>query len=1451
MTQQIIRSALKDAVHNLPDDTVIKPQALPNMLKKAGVTQDELTWSRVEMPTQGSDPKGRLTKDDLVSMEEGRRDLFNVEDAGRRYETIAPAFLGRANPNYREKAYTLDVGISDPNPDLGQGHYGNVSNYQAHTRVSRAPIGGMDAHVVLEIQSDLYQEARQHGVRFASIGERTAMDDPLVRGAKIDKAHADIDEIETLSVGFEDALTEEDELALAAIEQRASDMGWDGTQQLTQWFEGAAERAESAKLIAAPIGGPFEDRWMRKVLENEVAEAIDSGREAIAVPIKGNVDMYKRSSGVQADFYERQVVQTMQKLARQMDAEFEMVTEGLDRDVLANVFTTGDMSRLDMANIPESLRFEIQDAAANATVLVKGDPLLELLGMSKNLRNYALADKQAARVGEFSDLVFGGHVDEDDMVAMAANLGWTMDKGSIDDWIVAVLQADQQFRRDQVPTVAMRTMADYNRIDVALPAPTEYAVIRPKRPDIANDVAEYENSIKQFNAGLISRDELAAAADVVRTKHGLEVPGLTDTPSPTDFVKAVANTRPEWKRPQFNLYSSPSAIVVAAGLALQQYSEREVAQYLTEEGYDPQEIMALVKKREEAIAAGYSEEEVTAFIDSQELTARKEEDTHGEPVPRRTLEADLQAWTMHKRHNKTQNIEKVIQERYGMDGQTFERIAKSAPHTLTFSSGYDHAAGIAYDTLVEGDLSQLSVQDVVGLFEVVRPTMTSLMTTTLPAMFGQEQAVARQSAASQAQQNAISMLAQQKFGLNLQYDGDDWIVEGPNGPQVVTPDFWDGMKNNAGMDIGATAGAIAGSIAGYKSFPQALPLIGKLSKPLGAMLYGMGGGVTGAVLGTEYDYMQAAMKLHMDMEAEVAAAKAMSAAELAMVGEIIGYPVARVLGLGWKGVLRAKNMVMDGNTQGAYQALKDVTFLDDNQIAEIVGQFEALQGPLTGTMEQKSIQAVTMTQPGLQNLMSAAASYDPQAGRAVQRTLTERAGQLIEVTGDLTNEQVARQFVGDLQNYRNDVKTFYGKVKNEAIEAPAAANFSFDYDELMIEPVLDTLYGRITDPAVRERFILQADRVRGMSESRTLGDLIELRQITNDFLFNRRVTKMDDQQALRGVIAGIDAEIERGASEIFPDPDRWIDQWAEARSGYAQMKSVEKSAMYRLIFDKGGNVRPVQPESVVRSLAQHITSLDGSFDEVMTRLPLPARKQYEGAVVDYFTEKFTVGIDGGLRAVRFPELAAELDRITFTTPGARAGKLMIQEMAEVFKNDVYLAAVSTPMPLPQFQSYLTVDPVVRAQFEVASGIFNTIKTWAPTQKSRNVALTKQVALLFEKPLNVRNMNELAKEFATDNKMMKAMRALQEEAVRMASRDGARETPHIKVFGEGRVRTLKGEGSSETIPGHRIADLEQVKQIADAEGLTMESKLLDAALAKYGYKAVMQGTDRVRLLGDLK
>jgi len=154
----VIKSALEEALKKLPAS--LKPQSLKNTLKKKGVKDEEIKFSRVEE---------RGIKD--------RADTFLTVDGGKEYEAIT--LYREDDMDYAEKVLTFsDKGARPDVSRFTSEHYPGIPDYLLHTRVTTDTVNGVDSHVVLEIQSDLHQMGRQQGYT------QPIMDDELKELAK-------------------------------------------------------------------------------------------------------------------------------------------------------------------------------------------------------------------------------------------------------------------------------------------------------------------------------------------------------------------------------------------------------------------------------------------------------------------------------------------------------------------------------------------------------------------------------------------------------------------------------------------------------------------------------------------------------------------------------------------------------------------------------------------------------------------------------------------------------------------------------------------------------------------------------------------------------------------------------------------------------------------------------------------------------------------------------------------------------------------------------------------------------------------------------------------------------------------------------------------------------------------------------------------------------------------
>lgn len=887
---------------------------------------------------------------------------------------------------------------------------------------------------------------------------------------------------------------------------------------------------------------------------------------------------------------------------------------------------------------------------------------------------------------------------------------------------------------------------------------------------------------------------------------------------------AVMRTRPDvTSKPQFNLYATPTSVAFASYMGLREgYTDEEIRTQISEsmDEEEAQETFDIMGRIQEAINAGYTIEEVQEAFDSQPTEIAKEETNY---TPETTVGV--------------------------MPRQINPYVQMFAPSAVALTT----AVADAYNTLTSEKTEFREPSELVAALQVLNPTMIS-NSYAMAAYFGLGEFPQRYDIAANNSRAQIIQIADRDFDIQLEWRPEDssFYVRTDEGLVLAEPGIMESIRSVKGEIAGGVAGAIYGGKLGASAAPPTAPLVGPLSKLLGAAGGALVGGGVGAVLGTELDYLLAALDTQQDMEYQVAAQKALDAAEMAAIGEVLGYAAFTTLKAGWKGIVRAKNMIVDGNTQGAYKALREVTGLSDEQIDDIVEAFEELV-PNTGSKEQRAIVAVAETNPALQGAVRAAANYNPAVSASLAQQVNSRAQQVLSMTANATDPNAAKLFAQDLNNYVSDVQAYYNGVKIAAAQAPRGLSFSWDYTDLALAPALDRLTGQlglkgvstvVTDPTA-SKFVTQLSRINHLAESNTFSDLIELRQVVNEFLFNKRIGKADTKDMLREALANIDAKIQEGAAQVFNNSEEWLESWRNARSQYSQMKQVQETAMYRMMFDAKGQLKPVQADNVIKGLYKYITALDGSFERVMSRLPAKGRAMYESSIVDYLTNKHTTGAD--VKAIDFIALQDELSQVGFASTEARQMKQAINQFADVFRNDMGLARLSGSIEMPKFQSYLTTDPVVRAKFEIASGVFNYLKTWAPGTSQQNAALIKNIASLLSKPLDARAAEEVLSEVGNNAALRASIAKLQQQAAEAVANGKDTTAAKVRVYGNGSTRTFKGPGQETTIPLHRIASLEQVKIVADSQGITTDSPMLGAFLKSYGFEAMMQGTDRVRLL----
>lgn len=942
----------------------------------------------------------------------------------------------------------------------------------------------------------------------------------------------------------------------------------------------------------------------------------------------------------------------------------------------------------------------------------------------------------------------------------------------------------------------------------------------------SNDLAEVKYIVSDMTRASpqsASYAKNASLVDAILNKVNTKVADFPDAYDLLSKLNDVGKTGAEYivikpgekaRTEGFKLYASGGASVAALTVANalnQGVGEDDISTVLKEQGYSDAEIQKALdkgKKAQLALSQGVAEEDIRTVLDEQEPQLNQQSEQ----------QPQMQTWQGVKpAYNYLTGESDTVGQQYSYNRGNY---------TPTLQERRDQA----YQTLMSQE--KTTARDLVTSLQVLSPALVSLTDQAKGALGNTLKAKQVEEAEKAARAKVISM-AQDK-GITLQWQGGEYYAQTPEGQWAkVTPTLWDELWAMKGEAVGAAAGAVAGARAG-----AALPV----PHPLAKLALGAAGSVVGAAVGSatgaEADYLYTAMKQSEELSAKVAAHKAITAAEWSVIGDVIGYPVAKLTGAAVKGIMQARDFIKTGNTTGAYRALKDTMFISDSEAQELTDKL-AKQLAVPGSNEQeRAIVSAAITKPGGEQLVRAATSTSPRVSQAVLQSIDSRAKSLLEGTETKNVGTLLRQ---DLGNYVSDVKQFFSSVKDEAMKAPNASRVQFNYDKLAVEPLMQRLEGNIQDDAVLNRFKNLVMRVRETSDSRTFPDLLELRQIVTGFKYNKRITNTKDFQAIDEVLGNIDNAITQSAQMAMPGTaDAWLTKYAQARAKYAQMVQVQNNVLAKALR------KPTLTEKEVGDLlTKHINSLDGTFDTVLSQLPMNARKKAEMSVIDTLANKFTTGQSSTMQVTDFVKLNDQLEDTIFTTPEARQMKQAIAKIADVFKNDPQLARVSGSTHFAQEADTLSTNPVTASRLAAARQMFRSWQKYFPTERGRGIALVNKVAELLDNPLHAKSVRDIIDEMP---EVTADVQKLQQEYAKAKAAGKDVGAARVKLYGDGKVLDARASqgAAADTVPLHRIATLDQVKEVAEAEGLT-NGKLLDAALKKRGFVAVMQGSNKVRKL----
>jgi len=728
----------------------------------------------------------------------------------------------------------------------------------------------------------------------------------------------------------------------------------------------------------------------------------------------------------------------------------------------------------------------------------------------------------------------------------------------------------------------------------------------------------------------------------------------------------------------------------------------------------------------------------------------------------------------------------------------------------------------------------------------------------------------------------------QKIGEQT-LEADEWYVKLPDpgtGELLywkATPGVLQQMAGEKYQDVGMLMGGIYGAQQANKMtrWVNGIPI-----PALRYVRWGTIGGwtIAGAVTGSLIDQAEVNIKQHEDFNWKTTFDRAVGAAELAIVGEVAGHLLGYVGGWPVKYLLKAYNHLIDGNVTGAFDILSKMTGLTKAEMKEIVAKWEIQNGKsapiLTRSwysprryvkteakkeMEQ-AIGIIPVTRYGGDEIVRGISTKNPGAGAVIGNDIHQRAIMMGKVTEDLLNVHGKKQTVNDLleaiprwveetetnliqvKQAGNDLTPAGYSVNNKANVLPQFANkvktvkYEPGYGFNMKEDYINQLYdGSI--PAVDGMPVAhKLERLNLESTDRSFGGLLDFRDKVQQLFDDPRNPKYT-RDKLNNMLTSIDQEIEAVSKRMGPGGAEWLDNYWAALMDAKEMRELQKTGLYRTLTRKEGSeyyASGLDEDKVADTLVKFGRSLDGSYQSFVRQLPLEIQPKVEALVMNRLVEKYTYNKGQGFEAIMFPQLAEELRRFEFIWPEAKAIREIAEQFGEVYKNDVRLSvAARGAITEDAFTSYLTTNPITRAQFAIASTIFNKASTLAGTSRGDASALVRIATKLLKEPLDPTNVQLALDAAKGDAALTGAIKRLSAQAA--ADKHAGKVDVKIKVYrNNGKLTAKASEGAKEveSIPAHRVAANNIASAIVkDGTNLANLSKTDRARLINKGYIAI--------------
>lgn len=651
--------------------------------------------------------------------------------------------------------------------------------------------------------------------------------------------------------------------------------------------------------------------------------------------------------------------------------------------------------------------------------------------------------------------------------------------------------------------------------------------------------------------------------------------------------------------------------------------------------------------------------------------------------------------------------------------------------------------------LTAEDLSQRKASDVVATVENIRQKYSTLGKEAL-GFFGNEEA--RQSAKNDTailKQNILKELKDQGFDNPRLGEDGEILIDVDGNPVDASSDIGQQLIKSK-FEIGA---AVAGGIGGARAGAAAGSFFGPVGTGVGGVVGGALGSAGAVMLGRGADILLNDMDMVNKVDDELVYDQMTEAGIMDLLAGPAAYAVGKVASTTAKsGVALAKRArqiyrtIKDGNMEGAVeQAMKHFNKTRP-EAEEAVRKLESLIGPLQGSDDDKILTALTRMYQGGDDLVNKANYINPDASANVAKSIRDTAESVIKESENLytSDKNIYESYTQGMEKYKGDVKKYFKTMKDSGSQF--TEGFQYNYDELNINPIISELRDTTMGSSMYKKIADRLNVIESFSDKSSFNDLIELRKEINSLYGKVKDKGYNEVGSILKIRDNIDSMIKQGADTYIPNSDVWLKNWDNANQEYAKMKALDSNVLYKALSRKG-----VSNDTVSKMFAKFSFAEDNTFYEVMEKLPKSTQRDVEATVIQDLTKRFTAGEEGGFRAIAYPALNEELQKITFNTPESKQYAELISSMADVFKNDAVLNKITGKIEMPVFQTYLTADPVMRLKYWASSKIFNYTAQLVGGKQADALALVKNTARVLENPLSAVDVNRVKGQLGRDTR----------------------------------------------------------------------------------------------------